>query len=144
MNRLTRLRHEFVEFIPKDVDEGVLYISIPYNTAVHKCACGCGGKITTPISPVRWRLTYDGEGVSLHPSVGNWSYPCQSHYWIKRNRIDWAPKWSREKIEAARSRDRADKERSSYGSRGVPARSQAIADPPRVGFTDRLRHLFRR
>jgi hypothetical protein len=99
MGGLTRIRHEFVEFIPKKLEQGVLYISIPYDTAVHKCACGCGSKITTPISPVRWRLTYDGETVSLSPSVGNWSYPCQSHYWVKCNRIEWAPKWSREKIE---------------------------------------------
>jgi hypothetical protein len=111
MSRRTRITHEFVEFIPKELEEGVLYVSIPYSTAVHKCACGCGNKITTPISPTRWRLTYDGETVSLWPSVGNWSYPCQSHYWIERNRIEWAPTWSRAKIEASRTRDREERQR---------------------------------
>lgn len=88
MSRLTSIRPEFVEFIPKELEEGVLYISISYLTAVHRCACGCGSKITTPIRPARWRFTYDGESVSLHPSIGNWSYPCQSHYWIERDRVE--------------------------------------------------------
>jgi hypothetical protein len=140
---LTSIQPEFVEFIPKELEEGVLYISIPYSTVVHKCACGCGSKITTPISPVGWRFTYDGETVSLCPSVGNWSYPCQSHYWITRNRIEWAPKWSREKIEASRARDRADRE-SYYRSRTESAEPRAGAREQRVGLLERLRNLFRR
>jgi hypothetical protein len=41
----------------------------------------------------------------LHPSIGNWSFPCQSHYWIRNNRVEWAPKWSREQIERGRRHD---------------------------------------
>lgn len=142
MSRLTSIRPEFVEFVPKELEEGVLYISIPYRTAVHKCACGCGSKITTPIRPPRWRFTYDGEAVSLHPSVGNWSYPCQSHYWIKRNRIEWAPKWSRGQIEAARARDKAARDRY-HGSREDIAQEQDAQGRPE-NLLRRMLRVFKR
>jgi hypothetical protein len=48
--------------------------------------------------------------VSLNPSIGNWSFRCQSHYWIRRNRVIWADHWSREEIEAVRRSDRAARE----------------------------------
>jgi Family of unknown function (DUF6527) len=97
---------QFVEFLPENLDEGFLYISIPYATTAHLCACGCGNEIVTPLSPTDWRLTFDGETVSLDPSIGNWSFACQSHYWIEQNRIDWAPAWSKEKIARGREHDR--------------------------------------
>jgi len=28
--------------------------------------------------------------VSLAPSIGNWSFPCNSHYWITGNEVRWA------------------------------------------------------
>src|ERR1035438_8131146 len=79
MDRLVRIRHEFVEFIPKERQEGVLYISIPYAMTVHNCFCGCGLKVVTPISPVGWKLTFDGDTVTLSPSIGSSSFPCRSH-----------------------------------------------------------------
>lgn len=106
MTRLTNISPQFVEFVPRTLEEGVIYVSITYKTAVHQCACGCGSKIVTPISPARWRFTYDGESVSLYPSIGNWSYRCESHYWIRGNRIVWAEKWSRQKIEVTRETER--------------------------------------
>jgi len=115
MNRFQTIRHEFVEFIPEELDEGVLYISIPYATTQHKCACGCGSRVVLPLHPTHWKLTFDGETVSLSPSVGNWSFPCQSHYWIEHDRIRWAPKWSRQRIEAGRTKDRLQRERRVAG-----------------------------
>jgi hypothetical protein len=109
------LRHEFVEFIPDELEEGVLYVSIPYATAAHLCACGCGREVITPISPTDWKVIFDGATVSLDPSIGNWSFPCQSHYWIRRGRIRWARKWTREEIEAGRARGRRVKERYAAG-----------------------------
>ena len=47
-----------------------------------------------------------GETISLDPSIGNWNFRCQSHYWIRRNRAIWAPRWSRKEIDAARAHDR--------------------------------------
>jgi hypothetical protein len=35
-----------------------------------------------PISPADWQLAYDGDTVSLTPSIGNWGFPRRSHYWI--------------------------------------------------------------
>jgi len=40
--KLEILKPEFVEYIPNMLEIGVLYISIPYQTASHLCACGCG------------------------------------------------------------------------------------------------------
>jgi hypothetical protein len=99
------LRHEFVEFIPDELEQGTLYISMRFATASHFCCCGCGNKVVTPIRPTDWKLIYDGKTVSLHPSIGNWSFPCRSHYWIKNNRVEWAAQWSREQIERGRSHD---------------------------------------
>jgi hypothetical protein len=93
---------EFVEYIPHELEDGKLYISTTYATAVHRCCCGCGSKITTPLAPSEWSLTFDGETVSLNPSIGNWSFPCQSHYWIRRNKITWAGRFSSEQIAAVR------------------------------------------
>jgi integrase len=109
--KVDSLRPEFVEFMPADLQEGVLYISIPYGTVIHLCCSGCGQKVVTPLRPTDWSLIYDGEAVSLSPSIGNWGFDCQSHYWIKRNRVVPAPRWSRERIEAGRGRDRSAKER---------------------------------
>ncbi|MDP8994390.1 MAG: DUF6527 family protein [Pseudomonadota bacterium] len=99
------MRHEFVNSIPDQVDEGVLYISLPYATAVHKGPCGCKHEVVTPFSPTDWSMVFDGETVSLAPSIGNWSFPCRSHYWIERGRVAWAPTWSLRQIQAGRSRD---------------------------------------
>ena len=56
-------------------------------------------------------MIYDGETVSLDPSIGNWSFPCQSHYWLERGRVSWAEQWSRERIDRGRALDRARKAR---------------------------------
>jgi len=115
MKKPFKIRHEFVEFIPKDREKDVLYVSIPYSTAVHDCFCGCGVKVVTPISPVGWKLTYDGETVSLSPSVGNWGFPCRSHYVVESDTVLWAGDLAQEDIEAGRLRDRAARERH-YGA----------------------------
>ena len=99
---IAELRPEFVEFIPKQTLDGVLYVSIEYATAVHRCCCGCGNKVVTPLSPASWSLTFDGETVSLDPSIGNWSFDCRSHYWINRNRVEWAPSWSAAEVASGR------------------------------------------
>ena len=106
MSNQRGLEHTFVEYIPDNLEDGVIYVSIQFATAVHKCACGCGREVVTPLSPTDWKLTYDGKTISLDPSIGNWSFPCSSHYWIRHDRVHWAPQWSREDIEAGRHADR--------------------------------------
>lgn len=105
------LRHEFVEFIPDVLEVETLYVSMRFATVIHKCCCGCGEEIVTPLSPTDWKLIFDGKTISLDPSIGNWSFECQSHYWIKDSMVMWAPKWSREKIAVGRAHDRFAKER---------------------------------
>src|SRR5262245_37032299 len=104
------LRHQFVEFIPDRLEDGTLYVSMAFATATHRCCCGCGKEVVTPLSPTDWRLTFNGKTISLEPSVGNWGFPCQSHYWISENRAVWAPRMSTEAIDAGRSHDRMAKQ----------------------------------
>lgn len=113
MTRLTRVIPRFVEGVPKILDDGVLYISETYGTASHNCACGCGARVVTPLTPTDWKVVREKDGsVSIFPSIGNSDYPCGSHYWIRRNKIVWAPNLSRDEIEAGRDLDRA--ERAAY------------------------------
>lgn len=99
------IRHKFVDFIPDIVEDGILYISIPYATATHKCACRCGEIVVTPIRSTYWMLIWNGEVVTIKPSIGNWSLPCQSHYFIEENRIIWVKKWNDSEINMSRAKD---------------------------------------
>jgi hypothetical protein len=87
------IQFKFVEYIPSELEECVLYISIEYKTAVHKCICGCGNKVVTPITPTDWKLIFDGKTVSLSPSIGSWNLKCKSHYFITKNKIYHAGGW---------------------------------------------------
>jgi hypothetical protein len=107
MKHPRQITFEFVDLIPAEREEGKLYISIKYRTAVHNCFCGCGMKVVTPIRPTGWQLTYDGDSVSLNPSVGNWSFKCRSHYVIRGNRALPAGPMTHDQIEAGRDRDQA-------------------------------------
>jgi hypothetical protein len=110
--KLSTIRPEYVEFVPRNLEQGVLYISKRYHTASHLCACGCGEKVVTPLSPADWRLHEDQAGlVTLHPSIGNWNHPCRSHYWIRSNRIQWAGTLTPAQIARVKAKDIADKAR---------------------------------
>ena len=101
-----RLHHEFVDYIPEELDDGILYVSIRYGTVVHKCACGCGQEVVTPLGPAEWKLTYDGRTVSLAPSIGNWNFPCRSHYWIEGGNVRWARGFSGAEVALVRQKAR--------------------------------------
>lgn len=107
--RQMHLSHQFVEFIPEQLEEGVLYISKRYGTAAHKCCCGCGEEVITPLTPTDWSLRMDGNVVTLHPSIGNWSFACRSHYLIRKSKVIWVGDMSQQQIERGRARDRAAK-----------------------------------
>jgi hypothetical protein len=142
--RLDHIEPEFVEFIPPELAEGKLYVSMIYATTVHLCACGCGNKVVLPLSPAEWQMFFDGEAVSLTPSIGNWEFPCRSHYWIKGNAIKWAAPWTAKQIEAGRRRDQADLD-SYFTSRGaVQSSEQSTGETPRrKRWLERIRRLFR-
>lgn len=86
---LTNITPEFVQYIPEEVKEGVLYISIEYDTATHKCCCGCGHEVSTPIDSNGWTLLSENGKVSLSPSIGNFQLPCKTHYFIVQNQVIW-------------------------------------------------------
>ena len=100
------LQHKFIDLVPDVLEDGVLYISVEYCSAIHKCPCGCGNEVVTPISPTDWELTFDGKTVSLSPSIGNWNFECKSHYWIIKNEVRFARKWSEWEIAAGRKKDK--------------------------------------
>jgi len=103
--RQTRIRPEFVTFAPQVLEPGVVYVSMEYSTVLHLCCCGCSNQVVTPLAPARWHLMFDGETISLNPSIGNWSFPCKSHYWIERNRVLWDRPFSQREVELVRIRD---------------------------------------
>lgn len=115
MTRLFSIRHQYVEYIPEQLNPGVLYISNRFRTASHLCCCGCGLKVVTPLNPAKWCLTDHGSSVSLSPSIGNWGYPCRSHYLIIRSQVRWAGQISQQQIVAVRQRDRLDVEQHAAG-----------------------------
>ena len=96
----------FTESIPADLEPGNFYVSMRYETSVHRCACGCHTKVVTPFGPHDWTLTFDGT-VTLHPSVGNGQQACRSHYNIRHNRVEWLPPISKRAAQLASDRDRA-------------------------------------
>lgn len=99
-----RLEPTFVTYVPRDLEDGHLYISMEYATAVHLCACGCGTKTVTPLSRGGWTLTFNG-AVTLRPSIGNGQAQCRSHYLVNANRIQWLPSIGVEETRAAIARD---------------------------------------
>jgi hypothetical protein len=143
------LNHEFVEFVPDELEERTIYISIRFATATHLCCCGCRGKVVTPLRPTDWKLIFDGKTVSLDPSIGNWSFNCRSHYWITQNKVQWAPTWSKERIEAGRIQDRRRKQRyfQQMEAKDVAAAAKEKAEEPVAatkGLWQKLKSLWSR
>ena len=92
------LQHRFVRNAPRELEPGVLYISMEYATAVHSCCCGCGERVVTPFTSTDWRMTFDGESVTLNPSVGNWNQDCRSPLQCsgKRQEYDGRIHWGKD------------------------------------------------
>lgn len=94
MERLTKLTPKFIDRIPVNLEEGILYISEEFQTSSHLCPCGCGKHAVTPFNdwPDSWTLTRsgaEGETVTLSPSILNPNCPNKAHYFIRENRVDW-------------------------------------------------------
>lgn len=104
------IRPEFVESAPTQLSDGVIYISDRFRTTLHKCCCGCGREVVTPLNPAGWSYKRDGGIVTLKPSIGNWSFPCKSHYFIIKNEVVWANTMSARQIAAVKARDARDQQ----------------------------------
>jgi hypothetical protein len=140
MNVSRPVTFEFVDLVPAQREEGKLYISIKYRTAVHDCFCGCGMKVVTPIRPTGWKLTYDGDVVTLHPSIGNWSFPCRSHYWINDSVAIPAGPMDDQDVAAGRSNDQRAKE-IYFGEQDRP---RVVERPPPIKKRSLWQRIFRR
>jgi hypothetical protein len=126
----------WVDSVPDQLEPQVLYVCVGYATTAHLCACGCGNEIVAPLSPHDWQLVFDGS-VSLYPSIGNWSFPCRSHYWIRSNRIVWAGTWSDDEVAKARERNRRARSKSAPHIEG-----EQHSQPAPRGKRGWLRRLF--
>ena len=102
---MIKIKLKRVDYMPKELEPGILYVAEEFGAAAHLCPCGCGSKIRTPLDPTEWSLENTQEGPSLYPSIGNWQKPCKSHYWIQKGQILWAAQWSEERIAAGRARE---------------------------------------
>jgi hypothetical protein len=144
-----RIYPVFTSIIPDVLDRDKVYISLDYNTVAHLCACGCGEEVVTPLQPSEWKMIYDGETVSLHPSIGNWSYQCRSHYWIRESQIVWAEDWSDQQVKRARKLEAQKKNLASNGKQQKTttkvttrhAQSQNSNKP--ITFWDLIKSLFK-
>ncbi len=136
------LQHKFVEFIPQEIEEGTLYISIEYCTTIHKCICGCGNEVVTPLSPTDWRMTFNGKAVTLHPSIGNWSFDCQSHYWIRDNKIELADSWTKEEIRLGREVDQ-DRKTAYFETTSMFDKEEKSLPKQKLGFWQRVFLFFK-
>lgn len=142
MTKVETLRHKFVEEIPGELAAGTLYITLTYDTMAHLCACGCGEEIVTPIGPTDWSFSYNGAAVSVHPSIGNWSHACRSHYIIRTGRIVWSNEWTDEQIEAGRMRDRLAKEAHFQAAPTKTATAKSSSShSSKTGWMGRLKRL---
>ncbi len=95
MERIKLLK---VQYLPKELNEGFLYVSKEFGVAGHLCPCGCKNKIITPLDPTEWSFKEISGKPTLFPSIGNWQLPCKSHYWIVEGTIEWSNQWSKEQI----------------------------------------------
>jgi hypothetical protein len=125
-----RIEHRFVDDIPEQLDPSALYVSMRYATAVHLCCCGCGREVVTPLSPAQWRLTFDGESVSLYPSIGSWNLPCRSHYIISSGNVIEAPSWSDEEVAYGQVRDK----RARTAHHVAKANAQLATEPVKTSI----------
>ena len=138
--RSNTLKPSFVRPIPDKLEPGILYISMEFGTAVHSCCCGCGREVITPLGPTEWKLIFDGK-VSLHPSIGNWSFPCRSHYWIQGNAVKWAEQWSDAQIAAVQEYERKAKQ-GYYEAATSPPVAQPSPDYTNRGLWAWLKRAF--
>ena len=127
-----KIKLQRVQYMPKDLKEGVLYVSEEFGAAAHLCACGCGSKIRTPLGPTEWKMEEMDDGPTLRPSVGNWQKACQSHYLITRGEVVWSAPWTAEQI--AEGRRCEEERRHKYYD---------VLDRKRAGVVQKLWHWIK-
>lgn len=70
----------------------LVYRGGQYRRAVLNCPCRCGRRIDINLnkhSSPHWVVTHNGNEASLDPSLWVPADQCGSHFFIRRNRIEW-------------------------------------------------------
>ena len=86
---------KYVEFMTNvnDMKDNIIYISLKYGVTGHRCLCGCGLLTILPLNQKEdseeirnhgWGMTDNDGKLTFTPSVGNYQYPCKSHYIITK------------------------------------------------------------
>jgi hypothetical protein len=77
---------EFCGYMPKELKQGIIYISEDFELSMHLCLCGCGEMAAMPLDSDGWKLIKETDGkISFTPSVLNMNCPNRSHYIITKN-----------------------------------------------------------
>ena len=87
---INKLTIEHCKHIPEDLEDGILYVSLEFDVAIHLCACGCKAKTVTPIRDSRgWNYSEKEGRPTLTPSIGNFSgeTPYHAHYFITEGKV---------------------------------------------------------
>jgi len=95
---MDKIKLLLVQYLPQELEPGILYVSEEFGVAGHLCPCECGSKIITPLGLTEWSFNKYDEKPTLYPSIGNWQLPCRSHYWITEGEIEWSYQWTEEQI----------------------------------------------
>lgn len=140
--RTLAIQPQFAEFIPEELLPGMLYISEQYKTALHLCCCGCGEEVVTPLNRAGWEIHRAGEKISMWPSIGNWDYPCQSHYFIRKNQVVWAESMTKAGIRRVKQRDERD--RLQFLKEVNTAKINSVASAHREGWFQHFRAVLRK
>lgn len=140
---MTTLTTCFVDRIPEQLTDGMLYVSMEYGTVVHRCACECGGEVITPLTPTDWTLIYNGDGVSLRPSISNSSSGCGAHYFVTDSTVRWCRPLTPVQTAGRQARDRFAKD--VYYADATSSETPLVAAPSWARrVLRRLRSIVRR
>lgn len=76
------------------LEDGVLYVVNDSPYVEYNCPCGCGSVVTLPTKKHStgydgWDFREENGKVTLSPSVLSSGFPCRSHYFVRKNRIQW-------------------------------------------------------
>lgn len=126
MSKTKEFEYELIDHAPEKLADGVLYVFMRYAALMHLCACGCGREVVTPLDPTDYTFTFDGETVTLRPSVGNWRFPCRSHYFIPKSRVEWLRDMTAEQIQTGRAANRQATPRASKAPESRPERRPTL------------------
>lgn len=87
--KITKIQIKNVGIIPNDLEEWVLYLSERYWLSKHKCFCWCGSDVVLTLDRWSHYIHFMDWTLTVSPSIGSFSIPCNSHYFIKNNTIEW-------------------------------------------------------